>query len=112
MRYVSWLERVGTISLDIEFMERTIAFGKVVVGNNNELIIDESLAPNTLEITVWLEFVPEPFREKAKLAMVKIVSESFLNRIDPNMVTSFIQEFQSYAESEYMMGNLTRDGWK
>lgn len=106
---MSWLQRIGTVTFESEFMRERIFYGRSHA-EGGQLWRDTS-NPTGLDISEWRMFVPEVFLKRATSELLKI-AEKYLGRaaVREN-IEAIIYRFQERCDHAFHNGELTKDGW-
>lgn len=59
------LTELGTVAFNMDTMNQLIQFGDPIIGEDGSVSWDTAVNPGVLHFGLWLQFVPEPFRDIA-----------------------------------------------
>lgn len=91
---MSRLKQLGTTAFDYSMMDRLI-----------------NLDQNSLELSIWFQFIPDIFREGA-IEIVKKIGNDVLYLPDREAKERFIISFQQEIDNAINKRELTRWGWE
>lgn len=115
MEFENMLRELGTISLTYECMKQRIKFGNIPIetvtpeGNTPDALY---APPTALNLSLWITFIPLPFREKAIEVMTEIAEGFYRHPCNNQTLELIISEFQARVSRDYHNGKLTIHGWK
>jgi len=112
MDSINTLHKFGTISLGHDYMKSLIKFGEILEDRERGTIeIQSELAPGSLNVAIWLSFVPLPFRERAQSLIQSIGKEYVGEPATEQTLDQIILEFQDQMYQDELAGHLTSQGW-
>lgn len=102
------LDQLGTIAFSMEQMNKLIGFGDPIIERGMFRGFDFEANPNKLSCEVWIEFVPEKFKQIA-IDMVNAVAPQFDRiKVTEDTRMTFIYKLQALAMKGIMEGTLMR----
>jgi hypothetical protein len=89
----------GTISFDIEFMRELIGIGGLVK-KGSEIYIDRKLDPHTIQLGLWLSYVPEIYKAITIKVAENIYKKYIYEHATDMMLLEFIHELRRECINE------------
>ena len=97
---MSYIKELGTVAFEVEYMSEMIGMGALVQSEMGNVYIDPKHDPTTLQLGLWLSFVPKIYRGIAGYCADTVARRYLKETMSPSKKQQFIYELRSECLQE------------